>query len=305
MSFDLHSLLPELPPLPRLHLPPGCAHPGCVRPPTVWQRWWARHEGIWLGERWYCSPGCLRWGLQERLEAMAAFPHAPAAQPHRLPLGLVLLSQGKITAEQLRQALECQRSAGHGRIGEWLVRLELVTEAEVMSALAAQQGCPLLAVDRAAEIPAGLNWPLPLARSYQALPVWFNRAAGQLYVGFLSEVSHSFLWQIESMLDCRTEPCLLPAKVFQRLLRRQERMAKSETVEINQRQSPGEMAGLISDYAEQVKARRCRLSAGRERLWLRLGRESGLPVDFLFRLPVESEPELAEPDMAPVLGARL
>ena len=41
---------------------------------------------------------------------------------HRVPLGLVMIEQGWITAAQLRGALEAQRASAAGRLGHWLVR---------------------------------------------------------------------------------------------------------------------------------------------------------------------------------------
>ncbi len=68
---------------------------------------------------------------------------ASATAPHRVPLGLVLLSRQQLTAEQLRAGLAAQRSAGRGRIGEWLQTLGFASEQQVTSALARQWSCPV------------------------------------------------------------------------------------------------------------------------------------------------------------------
>jgi hypothetical protein len=47
---------------------------------------------------------------------------------HRIPLGLVMLEQGWITSGQLRQALDAQRGAGAGRLGQWLAHQQGVSE---------------------------------------------------------------------------------------------------------------------------------------------------------------------------------
>ena len=67
-----------------------------------------------------------------------------AAASHRVPLGLLLLSRQQLTAAQLRTALEAQRAAGQGKIGEWLRQLGFVTELQVTAALARQWSCPVL-----------------------------------------------------------------------------------------------------------------------------------------------------------------
>ena len=63
---------------------------------------------------------------------------------HRVPLGLLMMHQGWISSSQLRSALEAQRIAGTGRLGQWLVRQKAVTEEMVAKALGLQWSCPVL-----------------------------------------------------------------------------------------------------------------------------------------------------------------
>jgi hypothetical protein len=55
------------------------------------------------------------------------------------PLGRVLTKMGKLTREQVVEALNEQKSRG-GLLGEVLVRLGYVTPADVEAALSAQHG---------------------------------------------------------------------------------------------------------------------------------------------------------------------
>ena len=55
------------------------------------------------------------------------------------PLGRVLRKMGKLTREQVVEALNLQKQRG-GPLGEVLVRLGYVTPADVEAALAAQRG---------------------------------------------------------------------------------------------------------------------------------------------------------------------
>jgi hypothetical protein len=254
----------------------------------LWQRWWARHEGLWLQKHWYCSPECFQEGLLRRLNQSAVLSPRPAAQPNRTPLGLVLLSQGAITAIQLRAALEAQRKAGSGRLGEWLVSMGVVSEPQVTSALAVQQGCPVFAAREPQSLPAAMHWPTPLTRSYGAVPVFYNPAPSDLYVGFLEGVHHGFLYALEQMLQCRTQPCILPPPAFRENLERQACPVESETIVIQQRQSAIEMTRTIANYAGQVHAGECGITRCDDHLWIRLGCPSTFHVDFLFRLPLGS-----------------
>lgn len=68
---------------------------------------------------------------------------AGSAPKSTFQLGDLLVGQGRLTAEQLEQALEEQRSRGHNRLlGEILVELGFVTEQTVMECLAQSYGVP-------------------------------------------------------------------------------------------------------------------------------------------------------------------
>ncbi|MGB8771245.1 MAG: hypothetical protein WCC92_16625 [Candidatus Korobacteraceae bacterium] len=288
MSLSLRAMLPTSSPLATLAALPVCANGFCPRPPTLWQRWWARHEGLWLQKHWYCSPECFQEGLLLRLNQSAVLHPRRAPQPTRTPLGLVLLSRGAITHIQLRAALEAQRMAGSGRLGEWLVRMGAVLEPQVTAALAVQQGCPVFAAREPQCLPATMHWPSPLAQSYLAVPVFYNRTQSNLYVGFLEGVQHSFLYALEQMLQCRTHPCILPPAVFRENMERRTCPGESETIVIQQRQNSIEMTRTIANYAAQVHAETCGITECDDHLWIRLGCPNSFHVDFLFRLPLGS-----------------
>ena len=285
MSLSLRAALPGSSAIAALTSLPVCASRFCPRPPTLWQRWWARHEGIRLEDQWYCSLDCFQAGFFESLERAVFAQPRSMPRPNRLPLGLILLSQGEITNEQLHDALQQQRAAGAGRVGEWLVKLGAVTEEKVTAALAAQQGCPLLALSEPHPVPETMHWPDLLVERYLAVPVLYSQPRSVLYVGFRERVDHSFLLSLEQMLHCRTQPCILPPATYRRQLEILAFTLQSETILIRERQDGVSMTRTIGNYAEQVRAQRCRLTCCDDLLWIRLERAVGLPVDFLFRLP--------------------
>jgi hypothetical protein len=284
MSLSLRAVLPSSSPMAALAALPICASPFCPKPPTLWQRWWARHEGIWLHGGWYCSVSCFEAGVFHRLEHAALAAPRSAARRSRLPLGLILLSQGEITSEQLRDALERQRAAGSGKLGEWLIRMGAVGEPQVAAAVAAQQGCPLFPMQEPQCVPAKMYWPEPLIQRYRAVPVFHNRAQSSLYVGFLERVDHAFLLSLEQMLRCRTQPCILPEAAYRRQLELRSFAVENETIVIPQRQNGIEMTRTIANYAEQIHAGRCAITCCGDYLWVRL-ESSATVVDFLFRVP--------------------
>ncbi len=285
MSVSLRSVLPNRSPMAALAALPVCASPLCPRPPSLWQRWWARNEGVSFHQRWYCSPRCFQEGIHRYLEHAAFAFSRRAPRPNRLPLGLILLSQGDISHGQLRDALERQRTEKSGMLGEWLVKLGAVTEQQVLAAVAAQQGCPLFPLPEPQLVPARMYWPELLMHRYSAVPVFHNEPRSILYVGFLQQVDHAFLLCLEAMVRCRTRPCILPGQAYDRQLKMRAFSIENDTITIHQRQSRMEMTRTISNYAEQAGAERCSMSCCGDRLWTRLEAAGDRQVDLLFRLP--------------------
>jgi len=282
MSLSFRTVLPSSP-IAVLNSLPVCAGPFCPRPPTLWQRWWARNEGVWLEDRWYCSAACFQAGLYRLLERALLAPAHLVARPHRLPLGLILLSQGEITADQLHDALQQQREAGSGRIGEWLVKLGTASESAVTAALAAQQGCPVFSSCEPPLLPERMQWPGLLTERYRALPVFFNPRQATVYVGFEERVDRAFLLSLERILRCRTQPCILPAAGYRRQQEMHAFTACGETVAIEEPLDCEAMTRTLGNYAEQVRAQRASLVRCEDRIWTRLEPAQGAPVDFLMR----------------------
>jgi len=288
MAFSLRAVLPATSSLAGFTQLPVCSSPHCPRPPSLWQRWWARNEGIWLEERWYCSRECFHSALLRELLQISLAPPRPRRAPNRVPLGLVLLSRAEITSRQLREALAMQKSAKSGKIGEWLVRMGAVAEEQVTSALARQQACPLFSSCEPAAVPAALRWAEGLVRRYRALPVFYNEGRDSLYVGFLDQLDHGFLYAVERMLRCRAEPCIVPLACYRRALDWLSFEAGPQTIEMRQRQSAAGIAEMVENYAQQIRAEDCGMSVCDRDLWIRLQPHQSMPVDFLMPLPSAS-----------------
>lgn len=95
--------------------------------------------------KWACSTGCMERIVADAVRSqMDSWEPDAAARPLRMPLGLIFLSRGWITHRELREALEAQRSAGAGRIGEWLGRLHGISEATIAKAMGIQWNCAVL-----------------------------------------------------------------------------------------------------------------------------------------------------------------
>ena len=139
--------------------------------------------------------------------------------------------------EQLRAALRAQRSAGRGRIGEWLRTLGFVSEQQVTAALARQWSCPVLRTNSFSPGNSTLSAhrapqiPVTLLESFVMIPVEYVETTATLHIAFGEGIDYSVLYAIEQMLGCRTESCMaVPSLVRQNLQSLSERRGESEVV---------------------------------------------------------------------------
>ncbi len=180
----------------------------CIHGPRAWRRLRRRPSGSVFQGCWYCTDHCLERALTDATRRLRSVSRrAPA--PHRIPLGLLLLSRQQLTVEQLRVSLEAQRAAGHGRIGEWFQTLGFVSEQQVTAALARQWSCPVLrpnsialGCEHTAEI------PITLLESCVMIPLNDVDSTATLHIAFGDSIDYSALYAIERMLGCHTDACL-------------------------------------------------------------------------------------------------
>src|SRR5581483_3801214 len=97
----------------------ACPSAGCTRHEKFWTRWFLRETAIKFQLSSLCFPDCFERELRRELERLSATNHANSVRTSRIPIGLLMLSRGDLTSEQLWRALQEQKQAGFGRIGEW------------------------------------------------------------------------------------------------------------------------------------------------------------------------------------------
>ncbi|MGE3957529.1 MAG: hypothetical protein AB7H96_12485 [Vicinamibacterales bacterium] len=97
-------------------------------------------SGVTIDERWFCSQACVeRWLRRLISEATPAAPAAVGSAGPHLRLGALLRHHGALSADQLHEALEQQRTSGL-RLGAQARALFGIDRALVLRALAAQAG---------------------------------------------------------------------------------------------------------------------------------------------------------------------
>lgn len=277
-----------------------CALVSCSRPRSFWQRLRRRHhpEGTFLQGLFYCQPQCLETALIGQLSRLRVMAPSPPP-PNRIPLGLLMVARGKLTYLEVRAALEAQRRARYGKIGEWIEKLGFASEQEVTTALALQWGCPVASSFDPSTIHSPGSIPLPILEAFQMLPLNYVASTNTLYLAFGERVDHAALYAIEKILDCRTQPCVAGRKSIARHLDSMRQLSRPSDVEFGPMNNLAEMARIASSYTARLSPEQVRLSRIGRFIWLRLEVGSNvrsnartklrsITTNLVFRLPTDS-----------------
>jgi hypothetical protein len=191
---------------------------------------------------------------------------------HRVPLGLMMMEQGWITSGQLKGALEAQKASGSGRLGNWLMRQQGVSESLVTRALSLQWSCPVLPLDfHDAEALAGVI-PRLFVDAFGALPL--RLAAGKLiYLGFEDRPDPALALGIERMSGLRVETGLVQGSAFRAA---HDRMlgAAFPHVELLEAASEPLLVRALTRTVERERPVESRLVRIHECLWLRMWKKA-------------------------------
>jgi hypothetical protein len=278
----------------------GCALLSCSGPKTLWQRLRGRHNGTFLHGVFYCGPQCLETALVGQISRLHAMT-SPVQPPNRIPLGLLMVARGKLTHLEVRAALEAQRRARYGKIGEWFEKLGFATEQDVTTALALQWGCPVVSSFDPSTVDSPGSIPLPILEAFQMLPFNYAASTNTLSLAFGERVDHAALYAIEKILECRARPCVAGRKSIARQLEFMRQMNRQGDVEFVTRDL-NEMSRITSSYVTRLSPEEVRLSRVGRFIWLRLKVRS-VATNILFCLqPNTLQPRpsaLASPSTLP------
>lgn len=242
-----------------------CANPECA---SGWLRLWRGRQAPVFEGGWSCGPRCTQALVRAVVvRELAGLSDPPSVHRHRIPLGLLLLSQGAITREQLRSALARQKLSG-GRLGMWLEREHGIEQRVVTRALAVQWGCPVLTLDQ--HIPERVASLVPrlFIDAFGFLPL--RRAGGGLlYVGFEDRIDRCACLAIERMTGLRVEAGLVDGDEFAVAHRRlvasafpPARLVEGAAVDA--------LTAALTRILEQLRPIEARLVRMHDYLWLRM-----------------------------------
>lgn len=261
----------------------SCNNPECRQGRRIWRRVSYGTGSVQLAGKRYCFPACFEQELDRQLEQLRIMTASKPRSPHRLPLGLLMLSRGDLDHNQLRIALDTQRQNGYGHIGEWITQLGFAREQQVTAALGAQWLCPVLW--RFPERLADCTIPLPLLRRFRMAPVHYASATRVLHIAFAGGIEYQALVAIEQVMQCRAEPSVTSSGALAGILARiEDSRRRTDHVFAD---SPGteEMTRITSSYAARLRVQDTRMAQCGDFIWVRLeaGDDS---VNLLFSKPV-------------------
>jgi len=244
-----------------------CGNTACQ---SAWTFPWKSRRRPVFEERWACSGRCLLTMVRASIRREVGDGRRDGADVqhrHRLPLGLVMLSQGWITHPQLQRALEAQKSEGSGRIGDWLVSECGLEAATVTRGLSVQWGCPVLTTDGFSPTAMAMALPRLFIERFGILPL---RTAGSklLYVGFEDHLDASSAFAAEQMSGLRTESGVVVQESFREA---RERLLECKFAPVTECQVPDgdTLAKALATVIERRQTGASRLVRLRQYYWLR------------------------------------
>jgi len=263
-------------------LSPKCANRSCDRK-TWLQAFGPRNPGLNVEGDWYCCAECFERTVRERIADLMNSQVAPA-KPHtsRVPLGLLLLQRGILSAEQLKIALNLHR-ATESNFGEVVQQLGFATQEQVTAAVASQWACPVFPLgDRRLDVQVRV--PRRFMELYRMLPVHYSESERRLLIGFVSSVQHQILYTIGHITSCTPIPCFITAREYELHLHPPSALLVGEDeLVFEQIVDAVELARITTSYVVQLVADRIRLGICREYLWIRIWGK-GREMDLLFRV---------------------
>lgn len=251
---------------------PCCANPGCA---SGWLHLWRNRRVPVIEGGWLCSPGCTRARVDQLLRRELAQANPATPHRHRIPIGLVLLAEGWIAHEQLRDALKAQREGSDMRLGEWLVANRGLEEERLTQALGIQWNCPVFRLDSYGD---GLDdrataaVPRLLSESFGFIPLRLT-SSGALYLAFEDRIEHNIALSIERVTGLRVESGLLSGTEFRDAKERIFRghFPRTRLIEAG---SLDLLADAFAKHIEMSKPAESRLVRVRDLFWLRLWRHA-------------------------------
>jgi Type II secretion system (T2SS), protein E, N-terminal domain len=271
-----------------------CAASDCSHRGRLWPAFLSQLPGIVLDGRWFCTAECLNDQLIAQIRGLLAGSERERIRHHRIPLGLLLVNNGTISPQQLREALHHQSLSDGEKLGYVLCQMGLVAREELTAALAHQWGCPVYPLD-----PQSLSLscvdllPLALLQSARVVPVFVSADGRTLHLAFGERLDHTTLYAVEQMLGSRTIACIADELSVRKALELRHTSSGAES-SFDTMRDPREIASTIRSYAGEYHALHIAVARASAYLWVRFS-GGALTKDLLFRIRPASDSSRTPP----------
>jgi hypothetical protein len=264
--------------------PEKCQNSQCSSAKSSWFRRVQRPKGLWLNKAWYCSTDCFEQGATDIFSRFNLKVDRGRSIRYRVPLGLMLVSKGIITAQHVQEALKAQRDSNAGRLGEWLRQQGIVTEGQITAALGVQWGIPVFHLAQSAGFAECARMiPLKMMEESRMALVHYLPTSRSLYVAFSDGIDFAALRALEQMLDCHTQPCVIGESEMAEALRAVRGMERPSETLLDCPRDSAKLAATTREWVESNQAAQVRAVLSSEHVWVRL-ENSSLVGHLLFRL---------------------
>jgi type IV pilus assembly protein PilB len=142
----------------------------------------------------------------------------PIDQLQGRPIGRVLTKMGKVTREQVVEALTFQKSKG-GALGRILIDLGYIKENDLNTGLAAQRGYEWISLEGAKPDPAAIAAvPAQIATTNKVLPLTFDQASKRLTVVMASHENFRALDDLQQLMGFKVTAKIGDPELIEKLI---------------------------------------------------------------------------------------
>lgn len=133
-------------------------------------------------------------------------------------IGRVLTKMGKVTREQVVEALSFQKSKG-GAIGRILIDLGYIKEGDLNVALAAQRGIEIVNLEGRTIAPEAIEAvPAQIATTNKIIPLAFNKASRELTIAMANQENFRALDDLQSLMGYKVKAVIADPEQIDRLI---------------------------------------------------------------------------------------
>ncbi len=237
--------------------------------------------GIFVGEKWFCTPDCFAQGAGEILATFAGGCVVEMPRNPRLSIGLALVSKGYITEDQYRSAMMQSQRRGES-LETTLLKCGYANEKLLAAGRAAQWGYPALMRDLSGQMVVA-DLPCSLFRAHRAAPIHYTAQSKRLVIGFVDRVEHALLQSIEQITGCRAEPCFITYAEFEEQIQRLAGTPGYEEAVIEDTGTASMMGRILGGWAVEVGAQEANFARCNSSAWVRITGKRGI-ADIVFAL---------------------